>query len=215
MTKIIGILNLTLDSFSDGGIYYDLKSAKRSLNLLFAEWANRGLNRWTIEQSTLSITSGTNSYSLGADTIDILSAVIRTGTGTNQNDQQITRVSRDTYLNIPSKNSTGKPSQWYVDRQIAPTVKLWPTPDNSYTLVYDRLTRMNDADTYINTLEVPFRFYPCLTAGLAYYISMKRAPDRMQMLKSVYEEEFNRAAFEDVDRANLSLVPRRDYYGFN
>lgn len=194
---------------------YDLKSAKRSLNLLFAEWANRGLNRWTIEQSTLSITSGTNSYSLGADTIDILSAVIRTGTGTNQNDQQITRVSRDTYLNIPSKNSTGKPSQWYVDRQIAPTVKLWPTPDNSYTLVYDRLTRMNDADTYINTLEVPFRFYPCLTAGLAYYISMKRAPDRMQMLKSVYEEEFNRAAFEDVDRANLSLVPRRDYYGFN
>tara|TARA_R100001443_G_C3358686_1_gene178555 strand:+ start:1197 stop:1874 length:678 start_codon:yes stop_codon:yes gene_type:complete len=194
---------------------YDLKSAKRSLNLLFAEWANRGLNRWTIEQSTLSITSGTNSYSLGADTIDILSAVIRTGTGTNQNDQQITRVSRDTYLNIPSKNSTGKPSQWYVDRQIAPTVKLWPTPDDSYTLVYDRLTRMNDADTYINTLEVPFRFYPCLTAGLAYYISMKRAPDRMQMLKSVYEEEFNRAAFEDVDRANLSLVPRRDYYGFN
>ena len=194
---------------------YDLKSAKRSLNLLFAEWANRGLNRWTIEQSTLSITSGTNSYSLGADTIDILSAVIRTGTGTNQNDQQINRVSRDTYLNIPSKNSTGKPSQWYVDRQIAPTVKLWPTPDDSYTLVYDRLTRMNDADTYINTLEVPFRFYPCLTAGLAYYISMKRAPDRMQMLKSVYEEEFNRAAFEDVDRANLSLVPRRDYYGFN
>ena len=194
---------------------YDLKSAKRSLNLLFAEWANRGLNRWTIEQSTLSITSGTNSYSLGADTIDILSAVLRTGTGTNQNDQQITRVSRDTYLNIPSKNSTGKPSQWYVDRQIAPTVKLWPTPDDSYTLVYDRLTRMNDADTYINTLEVPFRFYPCLTAGLAYYISMKRAPDRMQMLKSVYEEEFNRAAFEDVDRANLSLVPRRDYYGFN
>tara|TARA_R100000458_G_C8263687_1_gene238967 strand:+ start:575 stop:1252 length:678 start_codon:yes stop_codon:yes gene_type:complete len=194
---------------------YDLKSAKRSLNLLFAEWANRGLNRWTIEQSTLSITSGTSSYSLGSDTIDILSAVIRTGTGTNQNDQQITRVSRDTFLNIPSKNSTGKPSQWYVDRQIAPTVKLWPTPDDSYTLVYDRLTRMNDADTYINTLEVPFRFYPCLTAGLAYYISMKRAPERMQMLKAVYEEEFNRAAFEDVDRANLSLVPRRDYYGFN
>tara|TARA_R100001594_G_C4032343_1_gene261552 strand:+ start:29 stop:706 length:678 start_codon:yes stop_codon:yes gene_type:complete len=194
---------------------YDLKSAKRSLNLLFAEWANRGLNRWTIEQSTLSITSGTSSYSLGSDTIDILSAVIRTGTGTNQNDQQITRVSRDTFLNIPSKNSTGKPSQWYVDRQIAPTVKLWPTPDDSYTLVYDRLTRMNDADTYINTLEIPFRFYPCLTAGLAYYISMKRAPERMQMLKAVYEEEFNRAAFEDVDRANLSLVPRRDYYGFN
>ena len=191
---------------------YDLKSAKRSLNLLFAEWANRGLNRWTIEQSTLSITSGTNSYSLGADTIDILSAVIRTGTGTNQNDQQITRVSRDTYLNIPSKNSTGKPSQWYVDRQIAPTVKLWPTPDDSYTLVYDRLTRMNDADTYINTLEVPFRFYPCLTAGLAYYLSMKRNPQLMGALKTIYEEELQRALDEDRDRASLRISPSYETY---
>ena len=193
---------------------YDVKTANRSLNLMFADWANRGLNRWTIEQSTLSITASTATYSLPADTIDILSAVIRTGTGTEQSDTQITRVSRDTFINIPSKNTEARPSQWYVDRQITPQIRLWPTPDKAYTLVYDRLTRIEDADSSINTLDVPFRFYPCLAAGLAYYLAMKKAPDRIQILKAVYEEEFNRAAYEDVDRANLSLVPRRDYYGF-
>jgi len=193
---------------------YDVKTANRSLNLMFADWANRGLNRWTIEQSTLSITASTATYSLPADTIDILSAVIRTGTGTEQSDTQITRVSRDTFINIPSKNTEAQPSQWYVDRQITPQIRLWPTPNKAYTLVYDRLTRIEDADSSINTLDVPFRFYPCLAAGLAYYLAMKKAPDRIQILKAVYEEEFARAAYEDVDRANLSLVPRRDYYGF-
>ena len=193
---------------------YDVKTATRSLNLMFADWANRGLNRWTIEQSTLSLTSGTATYSLPTDTIDILSAVIRKGTGSTQSDTQITRISRDAFINIPSKNTEAQPSQWYVDRQIAPTIKVWPTPNTSYTLVYDRLTRIEDADSSINTLDVPFRFYPCLAAGLAYYLAMKKAPDRIQVLKAVYEEEFNRAAYEDVDRANLSLVPRRDYYGF-
>ena len=193
---------------------YDVKTATRSLNLMFADWANRGLNRWTIEQSTLSLTSGTATYSLPTDTIDILSAVIRTGTGSTQSDTQITRISRDAFINIPSKNTEAQPNQWYVDRQIAPTIKVWPTPNTSYTLVYDRLTRIEDADSSINTLDVPFRFYPCLAAGLAYYLAMKKAPDRIQVLKAVYEEEFNRAAYEDVDRANLSLVPRRDYYGF-
>ena len=194
---------------------YDVRTATRSLNLMFADWANRGLNRWTIEQSTLSLTSGTSTYSLPTDTIDILSAVIRTGTGSTQSDTQITRISRDAFINIPSKNTEAQPNQWYVDRQIAPTIKVWPTPNTSYTLVYDRLTRIEDADSSINTLDVPFRFYPCLAAGLAYYLAMKKAPDRIQVLKAVYEEEFNRAAYEDVDRANLSLVPRRDYYGFS
>jgi hypothetical protein len=194
---------------------YDVRTATRSLNLMFADWANRGLNRWTIEQSTLSLTSGTATYSLPTDTIDILSAVIRTGTGSTQSDTQITRISRDAFINIPSKNTEAQPNQWYVDRQIAPTIKVWPTPNTSYTLVYDRLTRIEDADSSINTLDVPFRFYPCLAAGLAYYLAMKKAPDRIQVLKAVYEEEFSRAAYEDVDRANLSLVPRRDYYGFS
>ncbi len=193
---------------------YDVRTARRSLNLMFADWANRGLNRWTIDQSTLTLSAGTIAYTLPTDTVDILSAVIRTGSGTTQSDTQITRISRDVYINIPSKNTQAQPSQWYVDRQIVPQIKVWPTPDQTYTLVYDRLTRIEDADSSTNTLDVPFRFYPCLAAGLAYYLAMKRAPERITVLKAVYDEEFNRAAYEDVDRANLSLVPRRDYYGF-
>lgn len=194
---------------------YDLKTAKRSMNLLFADWANRGLNRWTINQDTVSLVAGTSTYNLDANTIDILSAVVRQNAGaSNQSDIQVDRVSRDVFLNIPNKLSQARPVQFYVDRSITPVLKVWPTPDQSYTFVYDRLKRIEDADTMTNTVEVPFRFYPCLAAGLAYYLSMKKAPDRMAILKAAYEEEFNRAAFEDVDRANLSLTPRRDYYGF-
>lgn len=192
---------------------YDLKTAKRSLNLLFADWANRGLNRWTIEQSTVSLVQGTASYSLGADTIDILSAVVRTDAGqSDQQDITIERVSRQEFLNIPSKNTQARPTQFYVDRQIAPQVKVWPTPDKAYTLVYDRLVRIDDADAQQNTVEVPFRFYPCLAAGLAYYISMKRAPDRTQLLQAVYEQEFMRAAQEDRDRASFKASPSRNFY---
>ena len=193
---------------------YDLKTAKRSLNLMLADWAHRGLNRWTIQQTTTTTSSGTLEYNLGTDTIDVLSAVIRTGTGTNQSDTTLTRLSRDAYINVPNKNTQAKPNQYYIDRQINPVLKLYPTPDDTYSIVYDRLVRMDDADTFTNTLDMPFRFYPCLSAGLAYYIALKRAPERIQMLKAVYEEEFERAAAEDRDRASLSLTPSRDYYTF-
>lgn len=194
---------------------YDLKTAKRSLNLLFADWANRGLNRWTIQQSTVSLVQGTNQYNLPNDTVDALSAVLRSNAGlSTQSDIQVERVSRDEFLNIPNKLNQARPVQWYIDRSITPVLNVWPTPDQAYTFVYDRLTRIEDADDYENTMEVPFRFYPCLAAGLAYYLSIKKAPERAQLLKASYEEEFTRAAYEDVDRANLSLTPRRDYYGF-
>ena len=195
---------------------YDLRSARRSLNLMLAEWANRGLNRWTIEQTELTLTAGVAEYLLGSSTIDLLSAVIRTGTGDNQSDITISRVSRDEFITIPTKNTPGRPTQYYVDRQINPKLKVWPTPDNTsvYKIVFDKLTRMDDAANAGNTLDMPFRFYPCLAAGLAYYIALKRAPERVQLLKAVYEEEFERAAAEDRDRASLSLTPSRDYYGF-
>jgi len=190
---------------------YDLQTAKRSLNILLADWANRGLNQWTIEQRTQSLTSGTAEYSLGTDVIDILNAVVRRGT----TDFTISRISRDQYINIPVKSTTGRPSQYFLDRQITPNLKLWATPENSTdTFVYDALTRIQDADTAQNTMEVPFRFYPCLTAGLAYYLAMKKAPDRIQILKAVYEEEFERASAEDRDRSNLTLTPSSTYYGF-
>ena len=183
---------------------YDLNTAKRSLNLMFADWANRGLNQWTIEQKTQALTASDGEYSLGTDIIDILSLVIRRD-GT---DFALDRISRDTYLNIPTKTTTGRPTQFFLDRQITPNLKIWPLPENSTDiLIFDALTRLNDADTFIDTLEIPFRFYPCLAAGLAYYISMKRAPDRTQLLKSIYEEEFNRAMDEDRDRASFRVAP--------
>jgi len=188
---------------------YHLKTAKRSLNLLLAEWANRGLNQWTIEQKTQALTADDGEYSLGTDVIDILSMVLRR----SSTDYNVTRVSRSEFLSIPNKTTTGRPTQYFLDRQITPNLKIWPAPENSTdVLYYDALTRMQDADTMQNTLEVPFRFYPCLTAGLAYYLSIKIAPDRIQLLKSIYEEEFDRAAAEDRDRSSFTITPTLDYY---
>ena len=183
---------------------YDLKTAKRSLNLLFADWANRGLNQWTINQRNFTVTSGDGETNLDTDVIDILSLVVRRD-GT---DYSLSRISRDEYLSIPTKTTTGRPTQFFLDRQITPNLKIWPLPDNSTdVIVYDALTRMDDADTYINTVDMPFRFYPCLAAGLAYYIAMKRAPERLQILKPIYDEEINRAMDEDRDRASFRVAP--------
>jgi len=188
---------------------YDLKSAKRSLNLMLAEWANRGLNQWTITQTTQALTSGTATYNLNTNVIDILSVVVRR----SSTDFAMERISRSTYLGIPTKSTTGRPNQFFLDRQITPVLKIWPTPENSTdTLIFDALTRMDDADTFVNTMDMPFRFFPCLAAGLAYYISMKRAPNRTQMLKAVYEEEFERAMTEDRDRASFNVVPQYEYF---
>ena len=188
---------------------YDLKTAKRSMNIMLAEWANRGLNQWTIEQRTQTLTANDSDYSLETDVIDILSAAVRRST----TDFSMTRISRDNYLAIPTKTTTGRPTQFFLDRQITPNLKIWPAPENSTdTIVYDALTRIQDADGVTNTMEIPFRFYPCLTAGLAYYIAMKRAPDRIQLLKSVYEEEFERAMGEDRDRSSFTVTPQLSYY---
>jgi len=175
---------------------YDLQTAKRSLNIMLAEWANRGLNQWTIEQRTQALTASDSEYSLGTDIIDILSLVVRRS-GTD----------------LPNKTSTGRPTQYFLDRQITPNLKLYPTPENSTDVIhFDALTRIQDADTQVNTMEIPFRFIPCLTAGLAYYIAMKKAPDRIQLLKTVYEEEFERAMAEDRDRSAFNVTPKLDYY---
>ena len=188
---------------------YDLKTAKRSLNLMLAEWANRGLNQWTIKQRTVTMVSGTGNYNLGTDVIDILSVVVRR----SSTDYSLDRISRDTYLSIPNKSTTGRPNQFFLDRQITPDLKVWPVPDNSTDVIYyDALVRMDDAVTYTNTMDIPFRLYPCLAAGLAYYISIKRQPNRTQMLKAMYEEEFERAMAEDRDRASFNVVPQFEYF---
>ena len=261
---------------------YDAATSRRSLNLLFAEWANRGLNLWTVEQVTqplarLSSSSSIDTYPIGyitatvgastnlsvgetitgatsgvtasvidkpssttiritvpsgnftagenitgssssatttisanpslsdvQSTVDMLEAVIRRS-GT---DISITRINRGDYLSTPEKTTQARPSQFYVDRQITPTVTLWPTPENSTDqLIYYRIKRIQDADAGVNTADLPFRFLPCLVAGLAYYISVKKAPQRIGLLKDIYEEEFQRAASEDGERTALRLVP--------
>tara|TARA_R100000234_G_C5003437_1_gene181443 strand:- start:1334 stop:2233 length:900 start_codon:yes stop_codon:yes gene_type:complete len=261
---------------------YDAATSRRSLNLLFAEWANRGLNLWTVEQVTqplarLSSSSSIDTYPIGyitatvgastnlsvgetitgatsgvtasvidkpssttiritvpsgnftagenitgssssatttisanpslsdvQSTVDMLEAVIRRS-GT---DISITRINRGDYLSTPEKTTQARPSQFYVDRQITPTVTLWPTPENSTDqLIYYRIRRIQDVDAGVNTADLPFRFLPCLVAGLAYYISVKKAPQRIGLLKDIYEEEFQRAASEDGERTALRLVP--------
>ena len=191
---------------------YDLKTAKRSLNLMLAEWANRGLNQWTIKQRSFTTTQGDGEVPVSSDVIDVLSVVVRR----SNTDYALDRVSRDTFLSIPNKTTQGRPSQFFLDRQITPVLKVWPVPENSTdVIIYDALTRMNDADSQTNTLDMPFRFYPCLAAGLAYYISMKRAPNRVQLLKAVYEEEFERAMTEDRDRSSFNVVPQYQYFRTN
>ena len=194
---------------------YDLRTARRSLNLLTIEWANRGINLWTIEQGTVSLTSGTITYDLPADTIDLLDHVIRTGTASNQQDINITRISNSTYATIPNKNATGRPIQVWINRQASqPQINVWPTPDNdSYTFTYWRLRRIEDAGTGVATQDIPFRFLPCMVAGLAYYLSLKipGAEQRIQMLKMEYEEQFKLAADEDREKADFRIAPRRMY----
>ena len=187
---------------------YDLKSGIRSANLMLAEWANRGLNQWTIEQATQTVTEGTTSYSLNSNIIDILDVVLRRTINNVQTDISMSRVSRSEYINIPNKNTKARPSQFFLDKLSTPSLKIWPAPENSTDiLVFNKLVRMDDADAATNTMDMPFRFFPCFVAGLAYYISQKRSPQLTPQLKTIYEEEFSRAADQDEDRASFRVRP--------
>jgi len=190
---------------------YDARTARRSLNLMFADWANRGLNMWTVTQATKAITSGTATYSFDATYVDLLEVVLRNSSGT---DFTLSQMSRSEYLTTPNKTTTGQPSQYFFDRQTIPTITLWATPNATYTLVYYYVSRIQDADALVNNADAPFRFLPCMVAGLAYYLAMKKAPDRVQLLKAVYEEEFQRAAAEDANSTPLKLTPSMTYYSY-
>ena len=210
---------------------YDLRTARRSLNLLTVEWANRGINLWTIEQGSIPLYPNVITYDLPVDTIDLLDQVTRTGSGQNQIDININRISESTYATIPNKNATGRPIQVWVNRQSgatypttgvkAPQINIWPTPDQGtvsnpyYYFVYWRLRRIQDAGNGVNTQDIPFRFLTAMVAGLAYYISMKLPevdPNRIAMLKADYEQQFELAAEEDREKANDRFVPRILHY---
>jgi len=197
---------------------YDLRTARRSLNLLFADWANRGINLWTVEQGSISLVQGTATYNLPSDTVDLLEHVIRTGAGnvSTQADLTITRISVSTYSSIPNKLTQARPIQVYINRQApTPTVTVWPTPDGSipYQFIYWRLRRIQDAGDGSNTMDVPFRFIPCMVSGLAYYLALKipDAMNRLEILKAQYDTDWDFASTEDREKAAVRFVPRQQF----
>jgi hypothetical protein len=206
---------------------YDFRTAVRSLNLLLMEWANRGINLWTLDRSgSITLSTGVATYDLPLDTVDLLDHVIRTGSGSTQQDINITRISSSTYWSIPNKNATGRPIQVWINRlsgqtnastgvTATPTITVWPTPDNSttYTFIYTRLRRMQDAGTGVNATDVPFRMWAPLVSGLAYYLSLKipGAAERTQMLKAMYDEDWLNASDEDREKAAVRFVPRETF----
>jgi hypothetical protein len=298
--------NLVEDAFERCGqelrTGYDLRTARRSLNLLTIEWANRGINMWTVEPGQINLNQNQIMYALPTDTIDLLDMVTRTGTGSNQQDININRISESTYITIPNKNATGRPIQVWINRQSGqenptdlytdgavtatattinltsivglaqfgfirldnetvqygglttttsgattyyqltgcirgvnntvaathttatrvfvqnlPTVNVWPAPDQSsfYQFVYYRLRRIQDAGNGISVEDIPFRFIPCMVAGLAAYLAMKLPnvdPNRIAMLRADYEAAFQLAADEDREKASVRFVPREQFF---
>lgn len=211
---------LVEESFERAGLEvrsgYDLKTARRSLDFLLAEWANRGLNLWTIAEDTITLVAGQDEYDLPTDCVDLIEHVCRTQINGQNTDITLQRISVSTYAQIPNKGTTGRPYQIYVKRDLAPTCKVWPIPDTSttYTLVFWYLRRIEDSGQRADlTFDIPFRFYNALAAGLAYMIALKKpeAYERVPMLKELYEEAFNLAADEDRDRASVRFLPFSGY----
>ncbi len=187
---------------------YDAKTARRSLNILMSDWSNRGINLWTVKEATQSLTAGTANYTLDAYTVDVLDAVIRR----NGVDYNMERIGRSEYQNLPKKTTEGRPTQYWVDRQSTPVIYLYPTPENSTDqLRFYRTERVEDINELTNDADVPSRFLAPLISGLAYYLAIKKAPERAQGLKMIYEEEMVRAETEDRERVSLRIVPSRGY----
>lgn len=188
----------------------DVRSARRSLDIMMSEWANRGINLWTLDSGSVTLASGTSVYALPADTVDILDFVVRSGSGTSQTDYQVERIGVGGFAAITTKNTPGRPTQVYVTRSLTPTITLWPVPDlDTYSFIYWRLRRIEDTGAATNTVDVPHRFIPALVAGLAFRIAMKKPElqERAPFLKQVYDEQFQMAAEEDRDRSSLYLFP--------
>jgi hypothetical protein len=215
---------------------YDFRTARRSLNFLIGEWANRGINLWTIEQGYINLEQGVTTYDLPDDTVDLVEHVIRTDSGqsSNQTDLNITRISVSTYSTIPNKLAQGRPIQVWINRQSGqnvgsnlpaaakhPQINVWPAPDQGttsqpyYVFYYWRLKRIYDAGTGTNVIDIPFRFQNCLVAGLAYMLAVKKpevAPDRIAALKIMYDEAWEWASTEDREKAAERLVPREMFF---
>jgi hypothetical protein len=195
---------------------YDLKSSRRSLNLLFSEWGNRGVHLWKVELKSQLMTSGTITYTTPSDCSDVLEAYVSTSetVTSSTNDISLNKIDRSAYAALPNKGQTGQPSQYYVNRQTTPTISLYLAPDcTTYSyLKYYYLQRIQDAGSYTNQADLPYRFLPAMVSGLAFYIAQKYAPERVQDLKLLYEDEMQRALEEDSQRTSVFISPF-SYFG--
>ena len=218
--------NLNIDEIIDEGYErcglstssgYDLRSARRSLDLLFAEWGNRGIHLWKVALHENALVSGQAEYSVSTGVSDVLEAFVSSTAASSDNsdtqDVSLTKIDRSTYAALPNKLATGQPSQYYVSREKTPKIYLYQAPDlNTYTtLKYYVIKRIEDAGAYTNDADVAYRFLPCMCAGLAYYLSMKKAPERVQQNKLVYEDELKRALDEDGQRTSTFITPQSFY----
>lgn len=211
------IIDLIEEAYERAGLEartgYDFRTARRSLNIMSAEWSNRGLNLWTVQENALVLTPGVKTYSLADDTIDIIETMIRVNTSGSALDYTVSRIGVGDYATLPNKNTTGRPLQIYVNRQVNPEYTLWPVPDLPYTILYWTMRRIQDSTTATDVMDMPVRFVPALIAGLAFQIAMKRpeAAARVQLLKQEYMEQFQLAAEEDRGREPARFVPWSSY----
>ena len=218
--------NLNIDEIIDEGYErcglttnagYDLRSARRSLDLLFAEWGNRGIHLWKVALNENALVSGQAEYSVASDVSDVLEAFVSSTAAASNNantqDVSLTKIDRSTYAALPNKLATGQPSQYYVERVTTPKIYLYQAPDlNTYTtLKYYVIKRIEDAGAYTNDADIAYRFLPCMCAGLAYYLAMKKAPQLVQQNKLIYEDELKRALDEDGQRTSTFITPQSFY----
>jgi hypothetical protein len=189
---------------------YDLKSARRSLNILFQEWMNRGIHLWKVENQTTNLVAGTTTYTAPSDASDVLEMTFRQTSGGDITDTTMSKISRSEYQAIPNKFSHGHPTQYYVERNLSNVViNLYQTPDTTDTQInYNYIGRIQDVGVYSNQPDAPFRFLPCMVSGLAFYLSQKKSPQMTQTLKLYYEDELQRALTEDGQRSSVHLVPQ-------
>jgi hypothetical protein len=215
----LDILQVCEEAYERAGLEmrtgWELRTARRSLELLALEWVNRGLNLWTVTEASVSLVSGTRTYALEDDCIDVLEGVLRDGTGTDQTDYSLTRLSVSTYAQTSNKNTEARPTSMYVDRQTRVSVTLYPTPsDSTQVFRYWYIRRIQDlGSANTNNNDMPERFIPALIAGLAFNIALKRpeAADRVPMLKALYEEAYELAASEDRNKAPLVFSPLQEF----
>ena len=196
----------------EGRTSYDAVTARRSMNIMFADWSNRGIQMWEVTKVELTLTQGTNEYTLNSYDIDVLDVYIERTENNVVTDYTLDRVDRNEYVNIPNKLTQARPTELWVERKKSPVIHLYPTPDNSTDkLVYYVWQTIEDSAAQVNDVDIPTRFMPCLVSGLAYYLCLKKNVQKLPVIKQQYEQDLTNALRYDEDRSPVRLVPKQEY----